>query len=224
MGSAILSTDHTNVTLDNCIVASNTGSAPIACDPQGQLNVPSSPVATSTGTREGAGPIASPTSFRFAETSQAIRIFCDPANNVFTVRTDSPCAEQNNPLCGQIGAWEAACQPPADVEVAHDAPNALAPARVLPNPFTTTTSIVYSIPASVDAPLSLRIHDAQGRLVRELANGSVIAGSHAASLGWARSAGEAGCRRDLLLPDRVERTEGRRIRSPGSGEFRARIR
>jgi hypothetical protein len=107
-------------------------------------------------------------------------LFCDPANHSFTVRTDSPCAAQNNALCGQIGAWGTACQAPADVVAAHDAPSALASARVSPNPFTTTTSIAYSIPVSVDAPLSLRIHDVQGRLVRELAHGPVIAGSHSA--------------------------------------------
>lgn len=179
MGSAIFSTDETDVTLDNCIVASNTGSTAVACDPLGQHNIPVLACCDLYGNAGGdwTGCIANQLPLR--GNLSANPLFCDPANNVLTVRGDSPCAPQNNPLCGQIGAWGVDCEVPADVVVTHGGLNGLALARVSPNPFTTTASIAYSIPVSVDAPLSLRIHDVQGRVVRELANGSVSAGSHA---------------------------------------------
>ncbi len=179
-GSAILSTDHTDITLDNCIVAGNTGGAPVACDPSGTLNVPVLSCSDLYGNVGGgwSGCIADQLPLRGNLSGNPF--FCDAANRVFTLRADSPCAAENNPSCGQIGAWGVGCTVPAEVENTHGTPNALLLARVSPNPFATTASIVYSIPASVDAPLSLRIHDAQGRLVRELANGPVSAGSHTA--------------------------------------------
>jgi hypothetical protein len=180
MGSAVLSTNQTDVTLDNCIVASNTGSAPVACHPLGHQNVPVLACCDLYGNQAGdwTDCILGQLALRGNLTSNPL--FCDPVNNVFTLRTDSPCAAQNSPLCGQIGAWEAACEVPAAVEAVHGTPSSFALSRALPNPFTATTSIVYSIPVSLDAPLSLRIHDAQGRLVRELANGPVTTGPHVA--------------------------------------------
>ncbi len=42
--------------------------------------------------------------------------FCDWAGDDFTLRADSPCAGQNNPPCGQIGAWGVGCEAPTPVE------------------------------------------------------------------------------------------------------------
>jgi hypothetical protein len=39
-------------------------------------------------------------------------LFCDPIEGDLRLRDDSPCAEENNPQCGQIGAWPAGCQIP----------------------------------------------------------------------------------------------------------------
>jgi hypothetical protein len=36
-------------------------------------------------------------------------LFCDPENEDFHIHTDSPCAPENNPDCGLIGAWPAGC-------------------------------------------------------------------------------------------------------------------
>jgi hypothetical protein len=36
-------------------------------------------------------------------------LFCDPSNLDFTLHDDSPCAPGNNPSCGQVGAFGAAC-------------------------------------------------------------------------------------------------------------------
>jgi hypothetical protein len=36
-------------------------------------------------------------------------LFCDPETGLFTLRSDSPCAEENNPACGQIGVNPVGC-------------------------------------------------------------------------------------------------------------------
>jgi len=45
-------------------------------------------------------------------------MFCGDANPgfPFTIRSDSPCAAENNPECGLIGAWPVGCQPPMATE------------------------------------------------------------------------------------------------------------
>lgn len=35
--------------------------------------------------------------------------FCDPGEGDLQLREDSPCSAQNNPVCGQIGAWPVGC-------------------------------------------------------------------------------------------------------------------
>lgn len=36
-------------------------------------------------------------------------LFCAPDQNDFTLDCASPCAAENNPECGQIGAWSVGC-------------------------------------------------------------------------------------------------------------------
>jgi hypothetical protein len=52
--------------------------------------------------------------------------------------------------------------------------------RVTPNPFTSRTSISYSLPRAGN--VSLRLYDVTGQLVTTLAKGYTLAGSHAAHL------------------------------------------
>lgn len=42
-------------------------------------------------------------------------LFCDPANQDYTLRFDSPCAPQENPACGLVGAWPVGCVSPVPV-------------------------------------------------------------------------------------------------------------
>ena len=43
--------------------------------------------------------------------------FCDLDNEDYTLADDSPCAEENNVECGQIGAWGIGCSHPTPVEM-----------------------------------------------------------------------------------------------------------
>lgn len=36
-------------------------------------------------------------------------LFCDPTTGNLTLRSDSPCAQENNQECGQVGAWPIGC-------------------------------------------------------------------------------------------------------------------
>ncbi len=42
-------------------------------------------------------------------------LYCDPDFWDFHLRSDSPCAEENNPECGRIGARDVGCDPPTGV-------------------------------------------------------------------------------------------------------------
>jgi hypothetical protein len=55
-------------------------------------------------------------------------------------------------------------------------PGRLAFSRVMPNPFRTSTSIGFQLPA--DARTTLQIYDLQGRVARTLVNGVIAAGEH----------------------------------------------
>jgi hypothetical protein len=48
-----------------------------------------------------------------------------------------------------------------------------------PNPFNPSTSIRFVVPAGSPRPYSLRVYDVRGKLVRELGNGPIDAGTHA---------------------------------------------
>jgi hypothetical protein len=42
-------------------------------------------------------------------------IFCLTADPPLSLRSDSPCAEENNPVCGRIGALGVGCYAPVPV-------------------------------------------------------------------------------------------------------------
>jgi len=43
-------------------------------------------------------------------------LLCGPEDLDFTLRSDSHCAEENNPECGRIGAWPVGCDVPVSTE------------------------------------------------------------------------------------------------------------
>jgi hypothetical protein len=91
-------------------------------------------------------------------------LFCDSDNGDFSLHRDSPCLPDHDPVCGLIGAWPVGCDPAGVL-----ADEAL-PARIrvwsMPNPFTSTATIHYSVRQS--GHVTLRIYDVSGGLVRSL--------------------------------------------------------
>ena len=95
------------------------------------------------------------------------------------------------------GDVEAARQPQAAVEQ-KPTPRVFALRQNQPNPFSDQTTIHFDLP--VNTEVHLRIYDAQGRLVRRLAEGAFPAGFHRDE--WAMRDGRSivgGC---LPLPNR----------------------
>ena len=103
-------------------------------------------------------------------------LLCDPANGDFHLAEDSPCGPAGQP-CGLIGAWPVGC---ARADVLVDAPSTrrLDLERVQPNPFASTVTLTYRVPAGAAGQVFLEIHDAAGRLVRRLTSGASSEGRH----------------------------------------------
>jgi hypothetical protein len=117
-------------------------------------------------------------------------LFCGMANPqmALTLSIDSPCAKNNNPDCGLIGALPVGC---GDVAGAGDTP-ATADFRLLPcypNPFNPTTTISFEL--DFDADVSLAIYDASGELVRSLVGGFYPAGMNNATWHGINNHGQA---------------------------------
>ncbi|MFC1573271.1 right-handed parallel beta-helix repeat-containing protein [Candidatus Eisenbacteria bacterium] len=110
--------------------------------------------------------------------------FCDADNNDFHLWNYSPCNREGT--CGLIGAWPVGCWDPQDldgpsVETGRVVRLTLAPA--MPNPFRSSTQIAYSIPAgNASSPVSLKVYDTAGRVVRVLRNASHAPGTY--RLAW----------------------------------------
>jgi hypothetical protein len=104
--------------------------------------------------------------------------FCGPTNPqmTLTLSTDSPCAPENNPGCGLIGAFPVGC---GEVAGAGGTPSAAADFRLLPcypNPFNPMTTISFELDFAAD--ISLAVYDASGELVHTLVGGFYPAGAN----------------------------------------------
>jgi len=105
-------------------------------------------------------------------------LFCGDNNPEapFTLRSDSPCAVFSYP-CWLIGAWPVGCEPTSEIEPSPAAGSAFVLHPACPNPFNPMTVIQYDLPRSV--PVSLRVYDMSGRLVRTILSDEVVqAGRH----------------------------------------------
>jgi hypothetical protein len=94
-------------------------------------------------------------------------IFCGAANQdaPLTLRDDSPCAPENNPTCGLVGAWPVGCV--SGSAVGPQAPVAASPLRVSPNPARGEVAFEFALPPGASA-YSLTVYDAAGREIRTL--------------------------------------------------------
>jgi parallel beta-helix repeat protein len=91
----------------------------------------------------------------------------------FTIFNTSPCAPANSGGCGLIGAEPVACTA-TDVEKTQPAANRLH--QSYPNPFNPTTKIAFDLKTA--GPVSLKVFDVSGRLVRVLVDRNLTSGRH----------------------------------------------
>lgn len=103
-------------------------------------------------------------------------LFCGAENPAepLTLDESSPCAEENNYECGQIGAWPVGCWGGSEVEdeLPRISADALHLSHPQPNPAISQVRVRYTIPSTAEgSSVRLRVLDASGRLVRTLRNG-----------------------------------------------------
>jgi hypothetical protein len=105
-------------------------------------------------------------------------LFCDVANLDLTLHADSPCAPEQQPTCGLIGALPVGCEASAvGDEVAVGRAMTLGP--IIPNPCGGSTRISYVLPqGSGEQASTLDVYDPSGRQIRSLVKGLVRPGSH----------------------------------------------
>lgn len=95
-------------------------------------------------------------------------LFCNVAAGDLTLSADSPCAAENNPQCGLVGAWPVGCGGAATVSppVVWGPPLRL---RLQPNPFRDATALVLGrSDVTATEVLCVHVHDSSGRLIRTL--------------------------------------------------------
>ncbi len=106
-------------------------------------------------------------------------LFCAPASGDFRLHDDSPCGAENNPECGQIGAFGCGVCGTGVVEVA--VPTALALRLGRPNPSRGSVVFAYEVPPS-SSSLEITVHNLRGQVVRTLHRGSTPPGYY--SVTW----------------------------------------
>lgn len=108
-GTAVNSHENSHVTLTNCIVAWGDGEdGAIACSYGGTVTLTCCDLYGNVG-GDWAGCIAD--QYGINGNIALDPQLCDPENAIFELQATSPCAEGNNPECGQIGAEPVGCWP-----------------------------------------------------------------------------------------------------------------
>ncbi len=100
----------------------------------------------------------------------------------YMLQENSPCAEENNPQCQQIGAYGVGCTD----TISGQSPESrlLASLRIAPVPFRGEGRIVYEVPAELAGrPVRLALYDASGRRVATLADHPHQPGTHSVAVG-----------------------------------------
>ena len=113
-GSAIWSNSSHTALIDNTVIAGGLGAEPIDCSGFPPPVLSCCDIHGNAG-GDWIGCIADQLGIG-GNISEDPR-FGDLANEDYTLADDSPCAEENNAECGQIGAWPIGCSHPVPVEM-----------------------------------------------------------------------------------------------------------
>jgi hypothetical protein len=90
-------------------------------------------------------------------------LFCDPDAGDFTLQEGSPCAPENNPECGLIGAFDVGCE---TISIAETAPTGPVSLSLNPNPFSRTVEVrIGGGPGREGGRLRLEMYTSAGRRI-----------------------------------------------------------
>ncbi len=102
-----------SVVLTNCIIAFSEIGPAVMCDDTSRAALSCCDVYGNEG-GDWVGPIA--TLYGVSGNISEDPLFCDPERNNVTLHADSPCAAENSPECGLIGASPVGCPPSTGIE------------------------------------------------------------------------------------------------------------
>lgn len=102
--------------------------------------------------------------------------FCDAEGGDYTLWNYTPCISE---MCGQVGAFGFGCTDLSDASTERHALT-LSPGHARPNPFTSTTCIIFDVPQGGGEAM-LWIHDLSGCVVRSWDGGSLSPGARTVS-------------------------------------------
>ena len=126
-------------------------------------------------------------------------LYCNVPDRDLRVAPESPCAPEQNPACGLVGAYAAGCAPMA----VDDEPRGAAElAFAVTSPTTTAvgSTLRFAVPGARAAHTRIAIHDLLGREISTLINRSLAPGEHTSvwngrtSMGTTASPGVYFCR------------------------------
>ncbi len=165
-GSAIVS-DSATVGVTNCILSFSPNGRAVGCYGDGTVTLSCCDVYGNAG-GDYVGCIAGQ---QGVDGNISLNpLFCDAPAGDLTLESGSPCAEENNPGCGRIGAWPVGCEGSSGVGDGRIV-TVLYLDPPVPNPSQSTLGITYGLPGETEALVQLSIFDASGRRVRTLVNG-----------------------------------------------------
>ncbi|MCK4302909.1 MAG: right-handed parallel beta-helix repeat-containing protein, partial [Candidatus Eisenbacteria sp.] len=179
-GAGFFVSHNSSATAENTIIAFSTEGAAIYCSRRGVALTCCDLYGNAGG--DWVGCIAAQDSINGNIHSDPL--FCWDANpeDPYTLWHGSPCLPGHNPACSLIGARPVGCDENSIDQEPVFVPYTLLMARPVPNPFTCTTCLRYSVP-STSRSISVRlwILDVSGRLVRSLVNADQRPGMYATS-------------------------------------------
>jgi hypothetical protein len=205
-GGALACDDESAPALTACLAAFNSASAGGGIFLRGNGPGPTLSCCDVFGNEGGeyGGPMEDPTGSD--GNLSADPLFCDLAQQVYTLAIQSPCLPENNDCGVQMGFYGADCDL-TSVPGEEDLPARFALGQNHPNPFNPETRIDFALP--VKAEVTLTVYDASGRRVtRLLERAALPAGFH--NLVWRARDGDG---RDLASGVYFYRLE--------AGDFRA---
>jgi len=173
---AILCTVNSSATLTNSIIAFSAGGGSIVCAGEGVATLLCCDIYGNVG-GDWEGCIAS--QLGIDGNISLDPMFCDLVGRDLELDSESPCAAENNPECGQIGALDVGCGE-TGIEEQQPQSGLFILSQSHPNPFNPKTQISFNLPFAIEATLS--IFDLPGRKVKELLSSSPYeAGTHTIS-------------------------------------------
>jgi len=95
-------------------------------------------------------------------------LYCDRGNHDLHLDAASPCAEEFNPIRGQVGAMPVGCGVVSVIGAPPMSTSTASITGVTPNPFTGSTRILFRLGSTPASRPAIQVFDAAGRSVRKL--------------------------------------------------------